>query len=119
MTSALRADAISWMLQVHHAFNMQFDSTLYLAVNYMDRYLTRHAVAPEGLQHLAMACFSAASKMHELRYPRLEDLVTFGEQVCSEDEAEEMEVALCEALDHHLMIPTAKVCLPCSGLGQQ
>ncbi|XP_010273048.1 PREDICTED: cyclin-D2-1-like [Nelumbo nucifera] len=71
-----RQDAISWMLKVH-AYYCFRPLTAYLAVNYLDRFLSSHTL-PHGngwpLQLLSVACVSLAAKMEETSVPLLLDL---------------------------------------------
>ncbi|GLJ29185.1 hypothetical protein SUGI_0575530 [Cryptomeria japonica] len=71
-----RREAISWMhkVQEHHNFR---PLTLYLSVNYLDRFLSIYQL-PQGLgwplQLLSVACLSLAAKMEETEVPSLTDL---------------------------------------------
>uniref|UniRef100_A0A7I4AZF3 Cyclin N-terminal domain-containing protein n=1 Tax=Physcomitrium patens TaxID=3218 RepID=A0A7I4AZF3_PHYPA len=70
-----RLAAIEWILKVHSFYNYS-PLTVALAVNYMDRFLSRYYF-PEGkewmLQLLSVACISLAAKMEESDVPILLD----------------------------------------------
>ncbi|EAZ44579.1 hypothetical protein OsJ_29198 [Oryza sativa Japonica Group] len=73
---AARADSVSWILKVQE-YNGFLPLTAYLAVNYMDRFLSlRHLPEGQGwaMQLLAVACLSLAAKMEETLVPSLLDL---------------------------------------------
>ncbi|KAF2915997.1 cyclin-D2-1 [Oryza sativa Japonica Group] len=73
---AARAESVSWILKVQE-YNGFLPLTAYLAVNYMDRFLSlRHLPEGQGwaMQLLAVACLSLAAKMEETLVPSLLDL---------------------------------------------
>ncbi|KAF8406193.1 hypothetical protein HHK36_008274 [Tetracentron sinense] len=69
-----RQYAINWMLTVHAYYHFR-PVTAYLSVNYLDRFLSLHAL-PNGwpFQLLSVACLSLAAKMEETSVPLLSDL---------------------------------------------
>ncbi|GLJ32639.1 hypothetical protein SUGI_0656620 [Cryptomeria japonica] len=73
-----RREAVNWILKVHCFYN--FGSlTGYLAVNYLDRFLSIFKL-PQGtckawmLQLVSVACLSLAVKMADIHVPLLQDL---------------------------------------------
>lgn len=72
----LRVDAIDWIWKVHTYYNFG-PLTAYLAVNYLDRFLSLYQL-PEGkawmTQLLSVACLSLAAKMEETAVPLSLDL---------------------------------------------
>ncbi|XP_022724114.1 putative cyclin-D6-1 [Durio zibethinus] len=67
---SLRQEAISLILQAQHSCNLD-PFTPYLAVNYMDRFISRQEI-PQGnpwvLRLLVIACISLAAKMKEIHF---------------------------------------------------
>ncbi|KAG0470634.1 hypothetical protein HPP92_017334 [Vanilla planifolia] len=77
---AAREAAIAWILQVLAYYRLQ-PLTGYLAVNYMDRFLSVHRLPQANgwaLQLLSVACLSLAAKMEETFVPSLLDLQVEG-----------------------------------------
>lgn len=73
----VRREAVGWILKVHSFYNFGAP-TAYLAVNYLDRFLSRHRM-PQGvkawmIQLMAVACLSLAAKMEETQVPLPSDL---------------------------------------------
>ncbi|XP_072979823.1 cyclin-D2-1-like isoform X3 [Typha angustifolia] len=70
-----RAESIAWILKVHSYYRF-CPLTAYLAVNYMDRFLSSHCLPANewALQLLAVTCLSLAAKMEETLVPSLLDL---------------------------------------------
>lgn len=78
--SAAREVAVGWILQVHAYYHFQ-PLTAYLAVNYVDRFLSVHRLPQANgwpLQLLSVACLSLAAKMEETTVPSLLDLQVEG-----------------------------------------
>ncbi|KAK1607433.1 hypothetical protein QYE76_031106 [Lolium multiflorum] len=72
----VRGQAVDWIWKVYTYYNFG-PLTAYLAVNYLDRFLSRYEL-PEGqawtTQLLSVACLSLAAKMEETYVPRSLDL---------------------------------------------
>ncbi|WVZ64826.1 hypothetical protein U9M48_014295 [Paspalum notatum var. saurae] len=64
---AARAESVAWILKVQEYYGF-LPLTAYLAVNYMDRFLSLHRLPQEdgwAMQLLAVTCLSLAAKMEE------------------------------------------------------
>ncbi|XWS12756.1 hypothetical protein CRYUN_Cryun37aG0117500 [Craigia yunnanensis] len=67
---SFRQEAISLILQVQYSYNLD-PYTPYLAVNYMDRFISRQEIPqdkPWVLRILVIACISLAAKMKEIHF---------------------------------------------------
>ncbi|KAG0543570.1 hypothetical protein BDA96_02G201500 [Sorghum bicolor] len=77
---AARAESVAWILKVQEYYGF-LPLTAYLAVNYMDRFLSLHRLPEEdgwAMQLLAVTCLSLAAKMEETLVPSLLDLQVEG-----------------------------------------
>uniref|UniRef100_A0ACD6AKM7 Uncharacterized protein n=1 Tax=Avena sativa TaxID=4498 RepID=A0ACD6AKM7_AVESA len=78
----VRREAVDWIWKVYTYYNF-VPLTAYLALNYLDRFLSRYEL-PEGkawvTKLLSVACFSLAAKMEESYVPPSLDL-QIGEEV--------------------------------------
>lgn len=77
---AARAESVAWILKVQENYGF-LPLTAYLAVNYMDRFLSLHHLPQEdgwAMQLLAVTCLSLAAKMEETIVPSLLDLQVEG-----------------------------------------
>lgn len=75
-----RAESVAWILKVQEYYGF-LPLTAYLAVNYMDRFLSLHRLPQEdgwAMQLLAVTCLSLAAKMEETLVPSLLDLQVDG-----------------------------------------
>ncbi|KAG2643237.1 cyclin-D2-1-like isoform X1 [Panicum virgatum] len=73
---AARAESVAWILKVQEYYGF-LPLTAYLAVNYMDRFLSLHRLPQEdgwAMELLAVTCLSLAAKMEETLVPSLLDL---------------------------------------------
>ncbi|GJN10993.1 hypothetical protein PR202_ga29150 [Eleusine coracana subsp. coracana] len=75
LESSWRKDAMDWICKVHSYYDFG-PLSLYLAVNYLDRFLSSYDLPDDKpLQRvLSVACLSVAVKMEETVVPLLEDL---------------------------------------------
>ncbi|KAG2634851.1 cyclin-D2-1-like isoform X2 [Panicum virgatum] len=76
---AARAESVAWILKVQEYYGF-LPLTAYLAVNYMDRFLSLHRLPEDGwaMELLAVTCLSLAAKMEEILVPSLLDLQVEG-----------------------------------------
>ncbi|XP_010913507.1 cyclin-D2-1 isoform X1 [Elaeis guineensis] len=75
-----RQESVAWILKVHEYYRFR-PLTAYLAVNYVDRFLSSHRLPQSNgwaLQLLSVACLSLAAKMEETLVPSLLDLQVEG-----------------------------------------
>ncbi|XP_074556315.1 cyclin-D3-1-like [Curcuma longa] len=73
---AIRRDAIDWICKVHAHYNFG-PLSAYLAVNYLDRFLSVNELPKDKawmIQLLSVACLSLAAKMEETEIPLSLDL---------------------------------------------
>lgn len=79
LDAAARAEAVAWILKVRAYYSFQ-PLTAYLAINYMDRFLSSHNLPDNGwaLQLLSVTCLSLAAKMEETQVPSPLDLQVEG-----------------------------------------
>ncbi|KAJ7543854.1 hypothetical protein O6H91_09G078000 [Diphasiastrum complanatum] len=106
-----RSNAVQWMLKVHrlHRFG---PLTITLAVNYLDRYLSKHVLSRSWkawmIQLLSVACVSLAAKMEELEVPLLQDLQIEGvENIFDARTIQRMELAVLSSLGWRMSSVTA------------
>uniref|UniRef100_A0A0E0KAB8 Cyclin N-terminal domain-containing protein n=1 Tax=Oryza punctata TaxID=4537 RepID=A0A0E0KAB8_ORYPU len=63
----MRGKLVDWMAELVHASNLR-DNVLYLAVSYVDRFLSRNVISRERLQLLGASALFVASKYEGIRY---------------------------------------------------
>ncbi|PKA47865.1 Cyclin-D1-1 [Apostasia shenzhenica] len=105
INAAAREAAVSWILRVNAYHHFQ-PLTAYLAVNYVDRFLSAHRLPKTNgwpLQLLSVACLSIAAKLEETFVPSLLDLQVEGARFMFEPETVcKMELLVLTALKWRL-----------------
>jgi cyclin D1/2/4 len=104
-----RLECVRWIQKVQSFYNYG-PLTVALAVNYMDRFLSRHHL-PQGkdwmLQLLSVACISLAAKMEESEVPILLDLqVEQVEHVFEAHTIQRMELLVLSTLEWRMSVMT-------------
>ncbi|KAF2919694.1 hypothetical protein DAI22_08g155000 [Oryza sativa Japonica Group] len=100
---AARADSVAWILKVRELYGM-LPVTAYLAVSYMDRFLSLHRLPGNGwaMQLLAVTCLSLAAKMEETLVPSILDLQIDTRYIFEPKTIFRMELLVLDALDWRL-----------------
>lgn len=71
---SMRSVLMDWLVQVHARFSL-LPETLFLTVNFIDRFLTFKAVSIGKLQLVGATALLLASKYEEINCPSLEEIV--------------------------------------------
>lgn len=71
---SMRSVLMDWLVQVHNRFNL-LPETLFLTVNYIDRFLSCKVVSIGKLQLVGATAILVASKYEEINCPSLEEIV--------------------------------------------
>lgn len=83
LSEAIRRVVIDWMAEVVHEYAKGL-ATLFLAVNYLDRFLSQRPLAKDRFQLLAVTCLLLAGKVEEVEPFGLRDLVLATDSSCEE-----------------------------------
>ncbi|WOH02199.1 hypothetical protein DCAR_0521588 [Daucus carota subsp. sativus] len=106
ITISMRAILVDWLVEVSEEYRLVPD-TLYLTVNYIDRYLSGNIMDRQRLQLLGVACMMIASKYEEICPPQVEEFCYITDNTYFKDEVFEMESAVLNFLKFELTAPTA------------
>jgi hypothetical protein len=71
---SMRAVLMDWLVQVHHRFNL-LPETLFLCVNYIDRFLSCKVVSLGKLQLVGATAIFIAAKYEEINCPSVQEIV--------------------------------------------
>uniref|UniRef100_A0A3Q2E564 Cyclin-A2 n=1 Tax=Cyprinodon variegatus TaxID=28743 RepID=A0A3Q2E564_CYPVA len=74
ITNSMRAILVDWLVEVGEEYKLQ-NETLYLAVNYIDRFLSSMSVLRGKLQLVGTAAMLLASKFEEIYPPEVAEFV--------------------------------------------
>ncbi|CAN1176078.1 CYCA1-1 [Linum perenne] len=103
--ASMRAILIDWLVEVAEEYELVPD-TLYLAVNYIDRYLSGNVINRKRLQLLGVACMMIAAKYEEICAPHAGQFCFITDNTYFKDELLEMESAVLNYLKFEMTVPT-------------
>ncbi|KAK9476580.1 A/B/D/E cyclin [Lipomyces japonicus] len=95
---SMRGILVDWLVQVHNRF-MLLPETLYLTINYIDRFLSLKVVSLAKLQLVGATALFLAAKYEEINCPSVQELVYMVDHSYSAEEifkAEKFMVGLLE-----------------------
>lgn len=106
LTDKMRSILVDWLTEVHLKFKL-VPETLFLAVNYLDRFLEREAVPRSQLQLVGIVALELACKFEELFSPEIRDFIHVTDNTYMASDFLTMELRMLEVLDYSLSVPTA------------
>lgn len=71
---SMRSVLMDWLVKVHHRFNL-LPETLFLCVNYIDRFLSSKVVSLAKLQLVGATAIFIAAKYEEINCPSVQEIV--------------------------------------------
>ncbi|CAM8878165.1 unnamed protein product [Rhodiola kirilowii] len=107
INSSMRSILIDWLVEVAEEYRLISD-TLYLTVNYIDRYLSGNPMNRQRLQLLGVACMMIASKYEEICAPQVEEFCYITDNTYFREEVLQMESSVLNYLKFEMTSPTVK-----------
>lgn len=101
---SMRSILMEWLVQVHARFNL-LPETLFLSVNYIDRFLSRKIVSLGKLQLVGATALLIASKFEEINSPSLAEIVYMVDGGYTMDEILKAERFMLSMLQFELGFP--------------
>ncbi|XP_006657972.1 cyclin-D2-2-like [Oryza brachyantha] len=108
LESSWRKDAIDWICKVHSYYNFG-PLSLYLSVNYLDRFLSSFDLPHDKSwmqQFLSVSCLSLAMKMEETVVPPPVDLQVYDAKCMDARSIKRMELIVMKALNWRMQAVT-------------
>ncbi|KAJ8385177.1 hypothetical protein AAFF_G00192280 [Aldrovandia affinis] len=105
ITNSMRAILIDWLIEVGEEYKLQ-NETLYLAVNYIDRFLSSMSVLRGKLQLVGTAAMLLASKFEEIYAPEVAEFVYITDDTYTKKQVLRMEHLILKVLSFDLAPPT-------------
>ncbi|KAF2145463.1 uncharacterized protein K452DRAFT_295097 [Aplosporella prunicola CBS 121167] len=100
----MRGILVDWLLEVHTRFRL-LPETLFLAVNIIDRFLSRKIVQLDRLQLVGVTAMFIASKYEEVLSPHVQNFRHVADDGFTEEEILSAERFVLAALDYDLSYP--------------
>ncbi|CAL5203899.1 unnamed protein product [Lathyrus oleraceus] len=107
INASMRAMLIDWLVEVAEEYRLLPD-TLFLAVNYLDRYLSGKAMNRQRLQLLGVSCMMIAAKYEEICSPKVEEFCYVTDDTYSKEQMLEMESSVLNFLKFEMTAPTTR-----------
>ncbi|KAM4732041.1 cyclin-A2 [Anableps anableps] len=105
ITDSMRAILVDWLVEVGEEYKLQ-NETLYLAVNYIDRFLSAMSVLRGKLQLVGTAAMLLASKFEEIYPPEVAEFVYITDDTYTKKQVLRMEHLVLKVLSFDLAAPT-------------
>ncbi|MEE6472448.1 hypothetical protein FKM82_009607 [Ascaphus truei] len=105
ITAAMRTILIDWLVEVGEEYKLNCE-TLYLAVNYLDRFLSCMSVLRGKLQLVGTAAILLAAKYEEIYPPDVDEFVYITDDTYTKKQLLRMEHLLLKVLAFDLTVPT-------------
>nr|XP_043615743.1 cyclin-A1-1-like [Erigeron canadensis] len=107
ITRCMRAILMDWLVEVAIEYKL-LPETLFLAVNYIDRYLSVIPIDRERLQLLGVTCMMIDAKYEEISAPHVEDFCYITDNTYSQNEVLQMEFSVLHYLKFEMTAPTVR-----------
>ena len=106
ITHTCRAFLVDWLVTVHGKFRMH-QETLYLAVNLVDRYMSKRIVNRRQLQLIGVTAIFIAAKYEEIYPPNARDFIRTTDEAYSKQNLIKMEIDMLKVIEFQVTFPTA------------
>merc|ERR1712002_112677 len=108
ITFSMRTILVDWLVEVAEEYKLQAE-TLYLAVSYIDRFLSYMSVQRAKLQLVGAACMFIASKYEEIYPPDVGEFVYITDDTYNKRQVLRMEHLVLKVLGFNLSAPSANL----------
>jgi len=110
ISHSMRSILVDWLVEVAEEYKLHTE-TLYLAVSYIDRFLSYMSVQRSKLQLVGTACMFIAAKYEEIYPPDVGEFVYITDDTYNKRQVLRMEHLVLKVLGFDLSLPTANVFL--------
>lgn len=108
INQSMRTILVDWLVEVCEEYRLQSE-TLFLAVSYIDRFLSFMSVVRGKLQLVGTAAMFIAAKYEEIFPPDVAEFVYITDDTYSKKQVLRMEMLILKVLSFDLTVPTAMV----------
>ncbi|KAJ8266688.1 hypothetical protein GJAV_G00133490 [Gymnothorax javanicus] len=105
ITNSMRVVLVDWLVEVGEEYKLCAE-TIYLAVNYLDRFLSCMSVLRGKLQLVGTAAILLAAKYEEIYPPDVEEFVYITDDTYTKKQLLRMEHLLLKVLSFDMTVPT-------------
>jgi len=101
----MRIILIDWLIEVHLKFKL-LPETLFLTINFIDRYLQRNQTTRDKLQLIAVSSLLIACKYEEIYPPEISSFVYITDNAYKKEDILSYELKILSTLDYDVTYPT-------------
>ena len=101
----MRIILIDWLIEVHLKFKL-LPETLFLTINFIDRYLQKNQTSRDKLQLIAVSSLLIACKYEEIYPPEISSFVYITDNAYKKEDILNYELKILSALDYDVTYPT-------------
>jgi cyclin B len=105
INNKMRAILIDWLIEVHLKFKL-LPETLFLTINFIDRYLQNNQTPRDQLQLIAVYSLLIACKYEEIYPPEISSFVYITDNAYKKEEILDYEIKILGDLEYDLTYPT-------------
>ena len=105
-TFSIRSILVNWLVEVAEVYRLH-NETIFLAVNYIDRFLSRRVVQRSKLQLVGTACMLIAAKYKEIHPPKVAEFCYVTADIYTKSQLQHMEQLVLEVLGFECSPPTS------------
>lgn len=106
ITFPMRSILVDWLVEVSEEYKLHTE-TVFLAVNYIDRFLSYMSVQRARLQLVGTACMFIAAKYEEIYPPDVAEFVYITDDTYTKKQVLRMEQLVLGVLEFNVTVPTA------------
>ncbi|XP_009603340.1 putative cyclin-A3-1 [Nicotiana tabacum] len=110
LSANMRGVLVDWLVEVAEEYKLLSD-TLYLAVSYIDRFLSTNFITRQKLQLLGVSSMLISAKYEEISPPHVEDFCYITDNTYTKEEVVKMEADVLKTLNFEMGNPTVKTFL--------
>eukprot|EP01123_Difflugia_compressa_P004962 TRINITY_DN1648_c1_g1_i1.p1 TRINITY_DN1648_c1_g1~~TRINITY_DN1648_c1_g1_i1.p1 ORF type:complete len:331 (-),score=22.21 TRINITY_DN1648_c1_g1_i1:197-1189(-) len=107
VTHYMRSILVDWLIEVTEEYSLR-TQTLFLAVNYADRFFEKRPVAKNTVQLVGVACMLIACKIEEIHSPLVDDFVYITDKAYTRENVLQTEQIILGELNFNLSITTVQ-----------
>lgn len=104
VTEKMRSVLIDWLVEVAEEYRLQTE-TLYLAISYIDRFMSVMTITKLNLQLLGTTSLFLATKYEEIYPPELSEFIYITDDAYTRDQMLSMERKIVQVLEFKLSLP--------------
>ena len=101
----MRIILIDWLIEVHLKFKL-LPETLFLTINFIDRYLQKNQTPRDKLQLIAVSSLLIACKYEEIYPPEISSFVYITDNAYKKEDILDYELKILASLDYDVTYPT-------------